>query len=151
DDHESAGGSGRFTRAGPTVRAVGDVWVRRKKLPTRRSEAFASRQELLDGDAGAGRLELGLGLVGGFLGDLLQQRLGRAVDQVLGLLEARAGESAGFFSCSAASSRAICDAGALNRPAALARLPFIAPASLASNTSRDSRSAMRSTSATVNG
>src|SRR6185312_11167126 len=92
DDHESAGGSGRFTRAGPTVSAVGDVWVRRKKLPARRAEAFASRQELLDGDAGAGRLELGLGLVGGFLGDLLQQRLGRAVDQVLGLLEAQAGD-----------------------------------------------------------
>src|ERR1700692_3886197 len=64
---------------------------------------------------------------------------------------AAAGSSLAILSCSAAKSRATFDAGALNRPAALVKLPFIAPASLASSTSRDSRSAMRSTSATVSG
>src|ERR1700728_4321387 len=49
---------------------------------------LASR--LLDGDGGAGGLELALSLLGGLLGALLQHRLGRAVDQVLGLLEAQA-------------------------------------------------------------
>ena len=48
----------------------------------------------------------------------------------------RRGASAAFFSCSAAASRATCDSGAWNSPAALVRLPFIAPASLASRTSR---------------
>ena len=48
--------------------------------------------ELLDGNRRACGLELGLGLFGGFLGDLLQQRLGSAVDQILGLLEAEAGD-----------------------------------------------------------
>ena len=38
--------------------------------------------------------ELGLGLLGVLLGDLLEDRLGGAVDQVLGLLEAEAGERA---------------------------------------------------------
>src|SRR6185436_18194364 len=47
---------------------------------------------LLDGDRCACGLELGLGLLGGLLGDLLEQRLGGAVDQVLGLLEAQAGD-----------------------------------------------------------
>src|SRR6202162_2237124 len=64
---------------------------------------------------------------------------------------AAAGSWLAILSCSAAQSRAKFDAGALNRPAALVKLPFIAPASLASSTSRDSRSAMRSTSATVSG
>src|ERR1700742_1061468 len=45
---------------------------------------------LLDGDGGAGALEGRLRLVGAFLVDLLQHRLGRAVDQVLGLLQAQA-------------------------------------------------------------
>src|SRR3954452_6292882 len=48
----------------------------------------------LDGDGGAGALEGGLGLVGGVLGDLLQDRLRRVVDQVLGLLEAERGQAA---------------------------------------------------------
>src|SRR5580692_6425292 len=50
--------------------------------------------ELLDRDGGAGALEGGLGLVRGFLVDLLQDGLGGAVDQVLGLLESKAGERA---------------------------------------------------------
>src|SRR5690349_11772637 len=45
---------------------------------------------LLDGDRRACGLELGLGLLGSLLGDLLEQRLGSAVDEVLGLLEAQA-------------------------------------------------------------
>src|SRR4051812_16633296 len=49
---------------------------------------------LLDGDGGAGALEGGLGLLRGVLGDLLQDRLRRAVDQVLGLLEAERGQAA---------------------------------------------------------
>ena len=49
-------------------------------------------RELLDGDRRARGLELGLGLLGGILGDLLEQRLGSAVDEVLGLLEAQAGD-----------------------------------------------------------
>ncbi len=57
-----------------------------------------------------------------------------------------AASSASFFSCSAAARRATCEAGALNRPAAFAKLPFIAPASLANRTSRDSRSAIWLTS-----
>src|SRR5215218_6095334 len=45
---------------------------------------------LLDLHAGAGALELGPGLVGLLLGDLLEHRLGGRVHQVLGLLEAEA-------------------------------------------------------------
>src|SRR4051812_4695353 len=48
----------------------------------------------LDGDGGAGALEGRLGLLGLVLGDLLQDRLRRVVDQVLGLLEAERGQSA---------------------------------------------------------
>src|SRR3954470_3727000 len=48
----------------------------------------------LDGDGGAGALEGSLGLLRGVLGDLLQDRLRRVVDQVLGLLEAERGEAA---------------------------------------------------------
>src|ERR1700754_549389 len=47
-------------------------------------------EELLDGDRCARGLELGLGVLGGVLVDLLEQRLGSAVDQILGLLEAQA-------------------------------------------------------------
>src|SRR4051812_48051996 len=218
----------------------------------------------LDGDGRAGALEGGLGLLGGVLGDLLQDRLRRVVDQVLGLLEAErgqaahllddldllvagsleddvelvlldgglsgtatattggggsdghggsrgdvegllellhevrqlqeghllerveqlvrrklghgsllqvqsvlaavsaaasvvsgvvsaaasaAGASADFFSCSAAARRATWDSGAWNSPAALVWVPFSAPASLASRTSRGSTSARRVTSA----
>src|SRR5437879_13716675 len=49
-------------------------------------------KSLLDGNRLAGGLELGLGLLGSILGNLLEQRLGSAVDQVLGLLEAQAGD-----------------------------------------------------------
>src|SRR4051794_18689053 len=59
--------------------------------PARRG---GQRGPLLDGDGGAGALEGGLGLLGGVLGDLLQDRLRRAVDQVLGLLEAERGQAA---------------------------------------------------------
>src|SRR3954466_16213614 len=48
----------------------------------------------LDGDGGAGALEGSLGLLRGVLGDLLQDGLGRVVDQVLGLLEAERGQTA---------------------------------------------------------
>src|SRR5215213_4029087 len=48
----------------------------------------------LDGDLGAGALEGGLRLVRSGLVDLLQDDLGGAVDQVLGLLQAQAGERA---------------------------------------------------------
>src|ERR1700742_5042315 len=59
--------------------------------------AFAGARgavELLDRDGGAGALEGGLGLLRGLLVDLLQDGLRRAVDQVLGLLQAQAGERA---------------------------------------------------------
>src|SRR4029077_7615405 len=46
---------------------------------------------LLDGDGGAGALKGRPCLVRALLIDLLQDRLGRAVDQVLGLIEAQAG------------------------------------------------------------
>src|ERR1700709_518887 len=59
---------------------------------TRRSEPPGGGS--LDGDGGAGALEGGLGLLGGSLADLLQNRLRRVVDQVLGLLEAERGQRA---------------------------------------------------------
>src|ERR1700748_1934691 len=49
---------------------------------------------LLDGDGGAGALKGRPRLVRALLVDLLQHRLGRAVDQVLGLLQAQAGQAA---------------------------------------------------------
>src|SRR5947209_10966947 len=49
---------------------------------------------LLDGDGGAGALEGCPRLVRALLVDLLQHRLGRAVDQVLGLLQAQARQAA---------------------------------------------------------
>src|SRR4051812_21495161 len=48
-------------------------------------------RKLLDGHRCAGGLELGLRVLGGVLVDLLEQRLGGAVDEILGLLEAQAG------------------------------------------------------------
>src|SRR6059036_438119 len=45
-------------------------------------------------DKAKAALEGGLGLVGGVLGDLLQDRLRRVVDEVLGLLEAERGQAA---------------------------------------------------------
>ena len=61
-------------------------------LPTGWFTGPPTGEELLDGDRRAGGLELGLGLLGSLLGDLLEQRLGGAVDQILGLLEAQAGD-----------------------------------------------------------
>src|SRR5579863_7588449 len=52
------------------------------------------RTELLDRDGGAGAFEGSLGLLRGLLVDLLKYGLRRAVDQVLGLLQAQAGERA---------------------------------------------------------
>src|SRR4051794_14878661 len=49
---------------------------------------------LLQLDGGAGAFELGLGLLGLLLGDLLEDGLRRAVDQVLGLLQAEVGQGA---------------------------------------------------------
>src|SRR5690349_17645738 len=48
----------------------------------------------LEGDLGAGALESSLRLLGGLLGDLLQDGLRGGVHQVLGLLQAQAGEGA---------------------------------------------------------
>src|SRR3954470_10998750 len=48
----------------------------------------------LDGDGGAGALEGGLGLLRGVLVDLLQDRLGGAVHEVLGLLQTEGREGA---------------------------------------------------------
>src|ERR1700689_1396972 len=59
---------------------------------SRRSRRCLS--ELLHRDSGAGALESGLRLLRGVLVDLLQDGLGGAVDQVLGLLQAQAGERA---------------------------------------------------------
>src|SRR5437868_15319487 len=52
---------------------------------------------LLDGDRRAGLRQGLLGLVGRLLVDLLQQRLLRTVHQVLGLLEAEAGQRANLL------------------------------------------------------
>src|SRR3982751_4057377 len=98
------------TQQGPPSRrrtAPGDAMERpRRSRRTSSLFAFASsgrasgrgrrgrRGPLLDGDGGAGALEGGLGLVSGVLGDLLQDRLRRVVDQVLGLLEAERGQAA---------------------------------------------------------
>src|SRR5699024_9584381 len=51
-----------------------------------------TRRMSLEGDGGASALQGLLGLVGGVLVDLLQDRLRRAVDQVLGLLQAQGGQ-----------------------------------------------------------
>ncbi len=83
---QRANKSNRFSGASSGVR-VGQRLAPVKGLPPKPGE-------LLQFDAGAGRLELGLGLVGLLLGDLLQDRLGGAVDQVLGLLQAEAGQGA---------------------------------------------------------
>ena len=50
--------------------------------------------ELLHLHLGAGLRELGLALLGVFLRDLLEHRLGGAVDEVLGFFQAQAGELA---------------------------------------------------------
>src|ERR1700691_1884103 len=70
-----------------------DLWVLARVCPPR--APVAGRRELvclLDRDRGPGALEGGLGLVRGLLVHVLEHRLPRAVDQVLGLLEAEARE-----------------------------------------------------------
>src|SRR5690349_23238370 len=78
---------GRSTQQGPPSR-------RRTAPADVRSQPVRAGQVSLDGDGGAGALEGGLGLVRSVLGDLLQDRLRRVVDQVLGLLEAERGQGA---------------------------------------------------------
>src|SRR6201987_6538390 len=84
------GGGGRpgaadVRRPGP---AVSGTRVSQRFSPP--SAAF----RLLDGDGGAGALKGRPRLVRALLVDLLQDRLGRAVDQVLGLLQAQAWQAA---------------------------------------------------------
>src|SRR5215472_971010 len=62
-----------------------------------RARAARRGSRLLDRDGGAGALEGSLGLVRGLLVDLLQYGLRRAVHQVLGLLEAQAGQRSHFL------------------------------------------------------
>src|SRR3954469_18445686 len=68
--------------------------VRRTAPGEVRCPAVRAGRVSLDGDGGAGALEGSLGLLRGVLGDLLQDRLRRVVDQVLGLIEAERGQSA---------------------------------------------------------
>src|SRR3954471_10281869 len=67
--------------------------VRRTAPGEVRCPAVRAERVSLDGDGGAGALEGSLGLLRGVLGDLLQDRLRRVVDQVLGLLEAERGKA----------------------------------------------------------
>src|SRR5438309_2988903 len=75
-------------------------WQRlsRQIFPTEVSGALVrwarALRGLLELDQGARFLELGLGLLGVFLGGLLDDRLRGAVDEVLGLLQTQAGELA---------------------------------------------------------
>src|SRR5580765_3161995 len=62
--------------------------------PLRGGEVPASRRCSLEGDGRAGALELLLGLLGRSLVDLLQDGLGGAVNEVLGLLQAEGGQRA---------------------------------------------------------
>src|SRR5689334_1644109 len=78
-----------------------DPWLPpREPTPNARGPARAGprvdplRRVLLEVDGGAGLLELRLDGVGLLLGDALLDRSGRAVDEVLGLLEAEAGDRA---------------------------------------------------------
>src|SRR3954454_2556948 len=62
--------------------------------PPLRTVAGRSRRWSLQGDRGSGALEGLLGLLGGLLGDVLENRLRRGLDQVLGLLQAEGGQGA---------------------------------------------------------
>src|SRR3954470_24489596 len=62
--------------------------------PGRSNVQRLRRWELLDFDRGAGLGQLGLGSLCGFLGGLLENGLGGTVDEVLGFLQAQAGQLA---------------------------------------------------------
>src|SRR3954454_7034885 len=90
-----AGGSD--PREPPNRRATTrSAWPRVVRMPAGQSPAGSccggSLLALLDLDGGAGLFELGLGGLGGLLVGLLQHRLGGGVDEVLGLLQAQAGQ-----------------------------------------------------------
>src|SRR5205823_3650962 len=90
------------SRVTARVRAASDCFRQPKSdkkhnsgRPARRpGRPFVEQATLLERDLRALLLELGLGLVGVVLVDLLQDRLRRRLDQVLGLLEAKAGQLA---------------------------------------------------------
>src|SRR5690349_14383617 len=71
-----------------------DVCARRAQSPAGHTHVA---ELLLDCDGRASALERGPGLVRRLLVDVLKQRLGRAVHQVLGLLQAEAGQGADFL------------------------------------------------------
>ena len=79
------------------------AWPRRRRTGATQPAAAPSRRRrpperpLLQLDGGAGPFELRLCLLGVFLADLLQDGLGGAVDQVLGLLQPEVGEGADFL------------------------------------------------------
>ena len=77
--------------AAPGTRRRGAVTAPRRCSS---SDAGRGRRGSLDLDGGAGALERLLGLVGVVLGDTLEDGLGGRLDEVLGLLEAEAGEAA---------------------------------------------------------
>src|SRR5215470_8506912 len=79
----------------PSGRPTGSQgWCARPVIPAGHTSVTGP---LLDCDSRASALERGLRLVGGLLVDPLEQRLGRAVHQVLGLLQAEAGQAADFL------------------------------------------------------
>src|SRR6188474_2584268 len=75
-----------------TERAGQDLVVRTRPIAVWLSPREGTRS--LEGDGRAGALELLLGLVGRGLVDLLEDGLGGAVDEVLGLLETQGGQRA---------------------------------------------------------
>src|SRR5690606_19840271 len=85
------------SRTGKEAAAPPEGWDGRLREATRSLRGARGPRlwnALLDGDRRAGLLQGLLGLVRGLLVDLLQQRLRRAVHQVLGLLEAEARQRA---------------------------------------------------------
>src|SRR5215471_14823433 len=87
---------GRGNRLATVTAACGAQSASGSDVPGRLEPAGHIRVTgpLLDCDGRASALELGPGLVGRLLVDVLKQRLGRAVHQVLGLLQAEAGQGA---------------------------------------------------------
>ena len=81
-------------RVGERVRVAGLTVKRSGRRDRPQAEPAELELDYLTSTTGAGGLELGLGLLGVVLADLLEHRLGRGVDQVLGLLEAEVGELA---------------------------------------------------------